>query len=236
MKWILKLIISACILLVFSIKSYSQITVASQVGMNIAALNGHKNYDENYPRIGGAAFLLLDIPVVQNGFLSIETGVGISQMGMRHKVTTEDLAVSKTTEIKNVLDYAVMPLYVKENFGSVYTKFGVYGAYLINVQSKLSTVETKMGVVSDPISSKDKSFVENANPYDYGASFGFGFIKHLKSKRFRRKGGRRVLPILKVDFKYNVGIAEISTEKTPAMRLKNRVFMVGVTFSSVPNR
>lgn len=236
MKCIFRVVVLFVVLSIFHGNSISQVTVGVQAGLNIAALNGHKDYDENKPRLGGAAFLLVDIPIDRAGFISIETGAGVSQMGMRHKITTESLASYKIVEIKNNLDYAVVPLYIKENFSSIYTKFGIYGSYLLNAQSKLSTTESKQGVLQDPVKSTDKDFAKNANPYDYGASFGFGFIKHLKSKKFRRRKGRRVLPILKIDFKYNVGIAEISTEKDPAMHLKNRAFMIAITVASVPNK
>ncbi len=236
MKHFLKLIILNIAAVCFVYNGYAQVSAGFQTGLNFSALNGHKNYDESSPRIGAAAYCLVDIPVSRSGFMSIETGVGLSQMGMKHKVYSEDVAMSKETKIKNMLDYVVVPLYLKENFSSIYTKFGVYGAYLINVKSKLTTTETKLGEVQEPVKSTDEEFAKNANPYDYGVSFGFGFIKQLKSKRFRRRGGRRVLPTLKIDFKYNVGIAQISTEKKPSMKLKNRVFMVGITFSSVPNR
>ncbi len=236
MKYICKLIVLNVVIVFFVNNNFAQVSVGGQLGLNLASLNGHKNYDENSPRIGAAAYLLVDVPVVNSGFISLETGLGVSQMGMKHKKYTEDLAISKDIEVKNMLDYVVMPLYLKENFSSIYTKFGVYGAYLLNAESKITTTETKLGKIQPPIKSVDKEFAKNANTYDYGVSFGFGFIKHLKSKRFKRRGGRRVLPTLKVDFKYNVGIAEISTEKNPAMRLKNRVFMVAITFASVPNR
>ncbi len=236
MKYIWKLIVLNIALIFLIDNSLAQVTVGFQAGANLASLNGHKNYNENSPRLGGAAFMLIDIPVMRSGFISIETGIGVSQMGMRHKTFREDLALARTVKIKNILDYAVMPLYVKENFSSIYTKFGIYGAYLLNAQSKLKIQETKLGVVQDPYEDIDNDFEKNANPYDYGVSFGIGFIKNLKSKSFKRRGGRRVLPTMKVDIKYDVGIAQISTEKKPEMRLTNRVFMIGITFSTVPNR
>ncbi len=233
MKSIWKLIVLSSIIVFFTNNNFAQVTAGGQIGLNISSLNGYKNYDESSLRIGAAAYLLVDIPVISSGFMSLETGVGISQMGMKYKTHSEGIGTLKDVEIKNSLDYVVMPLYLKENFSGMYTKFGLYGAYLLNAQSKITTTETKFGEIQEPIKSVDEEFAKNANPYDYGVSFGFGFIKQFKSKRFRRRGGRRVLPTLKIDFKYNIGIAQISTEKKPDIKLRNRVFMVGITFSSV---
>jgi hypothetical protein len=244
----MKLKIAPTILLIvitilFSLKLAAQPTAGFQAGFNLASLNGHKDYDENKPRIGLTANLLVDVPLSRNGFISIESGIGISQQGMRHtkieEAITNGIATKATTEIKNKLDYLVVPLYLKENFQNAYTKFGVYGGYLLNVKSDYSKIVEQSGIAGDTETGSNEDFVENANVYDYGLSFGFGFINYLNQgrRRFHRRRGRRTVPVLQVDFKYNIGLAPIDAAgNTPNMNFKNRVFMIGLTISSVPNK
>ncbi len=236
MKHLFKLIVLNFTFILFLNNISAQVTVGFQGGLNISTINGHKQYKDNSPRFGGAAFLLLDIPIDYLGFMSIETGLGISQTGMKHETFSEDLARSKRVKIKNILDYVVLPLYLKENFSSVYTKFGIYAGYLLNAQSKLTIIKAEKGVELAPVDSEDPDFKSRAKAFDYGISFGFGFVKNLKSKQFKRRGGRRVLPTVKLDFKYNIGMAQLAAQKGTNLNLKNRVFMVGITFSSVSNR
>ncbi len=232
----------APILLVFiffiNFKLDAQPSVGFQAGINIASLNGHKDYDENKPRFGLTANLSVDVPLDRNGFISLESGIGISQQGMRHTRIVEGLATRTTTEVKNKLDYLVIPLYLKENFQNVYTKFGVYGGYLLNVKSDYTEVTETAGSAGTGISGTNEDFIANANTYDYGLSFGFGFINYLnQGRRIKRRRGKRVIPVIIVDFKYNIGLTSIDAAgNTPDMNFKNRVFTIGITISSVPNK
>ena len=217
---------------------FVQLNTGFQAGVNISSLHGHKDYDESKLRLALTANLLLDIPLDRVGFISLETGLGISQQGMSHTRTTDSIATKTTLNVKNKLDYLVMPIYLKENFGNVYTKFGVYGAYLINVKSDWSSVKKSAGTTQPELIGTNEDFISNANVYDYGLSFGVGFIKYLnQGRRIRRRRGKRVVPTLQVDFKYNIGLAKIDAAgNTPDMNFKNRVFMIGLTISSVPNK
>ncbi len=215
----------------------AQLSAGFQGGINVSSLHGHKDYTESKLRLGLTANLLVDVPLDRVGFISLETGLGISQQGMKHTIITESIASKTTLDVKNKLDYLVMPLLLKENFGNVYTKFGVYGGYLINVKSEWESVEEKSGQSMPMESGTNEEFAENANIYDYGISFGMGFIKQLHSRRIKRRRGRRVIPILQIDFKYNIGLTSIDgVGGTPDMDYKNRVFMIGLTISSVPNK
>ena len=216
----------------------AQPTAGFQAGINISSLSGHKDYTDSKPRYCLTGNLVIDIPLDRVGFISLETGIGISQHGMRHTRVIEDIATKTTTEVENKLDYIVMPIYLKENFSNVYTKFGVYGGYLINVKSDWKSVTEQSGQALPAEKGSNDIFVENANVYDYGLSFGFGFINHLnQGRRYRRRRGKRVIPVLQVDFKYNIGLASIDAKgDTPDMNFKNRVFMIGLTLTTVPNK
>ncbi len=233
------IILLIVITILFTLELTAQPTAGFQAGINVASLIGHKNYDENKPRIALTANLLVDVPLSRAGFISLESGIGISQQGMRHKKIEESLATKTTTEIKNKLDYLVIPLYLKENFQNAYTKIGVYGGYLLSVKSDYSKTVEQAGVLGATETGSNEDFIANANVYDYGITFGFGFINYLNQGRrsFHKRRKRRVVPVLQVDFKYNIGLAPIDgAGNTPDMDFKNRVFMIGLTISSVPNK
>jgi len=238
MKLKIKLTILTIFIICYSNNLDAQFTAGFQAGVNISSLHGHKDYTENKLRLGLTANLLVDIPLDRVGFISLETGLGISQQGMKHTRITDSIASRTTLNVKNKLDYLVIPIYLKENFGNVYTKFGVYGAYLINVKSDWTSTKVQAGKTLPSQSGTNEDFITNANVYDYGISFGLGFITYLnQGRRIRRRRGKRVVPTLQVDFKYNFGLAKIdAVGNTPDMDFKNRVFMIGLTISSVPNR
>jgi len=232
----LTLLIIFSIILVGILKS--QPALGLQAGINISSLAGHKNYAENKPRVGLSAYVFTDIPLGYNTIVSIETGLGISQEGMNHTRIVEELASQTTTKVKNQLDYLVLPIYLKENFTNFYTKVGPYGAYLLQVKSENTSVTINANQTMPEETSTNEEFVKNANLYDYGISFGFGFIHFFDSSRnIRRRRGKRVVPVLQVDFKYNIGLHTIDSKgDTPDMNYKNRCFMIGLSITTVQNR
>lgn len=232
----LTLVYSFSIILVGILKS--QPLLGLQAGVNISSLAGHKNYAENKPRIGLSAYVFTDIPLGYNTIASIETGLGISQQGMNHTRIIEELASQTTTKVQNKLDYLILPIYLKENFTNFYTKLGPYGAYLVNVQSENTSVTINANQTMPEEKSTNEEFVKNANLYDYGISFGFGFVHFFDSGRnIRRRRGKRVTPVLQVDFKYNISLLSIDSKgDTPDMGYKNRCFTIGLTITSVQNR
>jgi hypothetical protein len=209
-----------------------------QTGINLSALNGDKDYNENKLRVGLSAYVFADIPLGYQNIVSIETGLAYSQQGMNHTLITNDISSTHTRNIKNKLDYIILPIYLKENLTNFYTKLGPYGAYLINVESSWKEVEERPGqVLNDTIGTNDE-FIANVNDYDFGLSFGFGYIHYFDNvRRIRRRRGKRVIPVLQVDFKYNLGLMCIDKSgNVPNMNLRNRTFMIGLSISTVYNR
>lgn len=217
----------------------SQPIMGVQAGVNISSLGGHKEYAENQPRLALSAYVFTDIPLGNNTIVSIETGLGFSQQGMNHTRIIEELASQTTTKISNKLDYLILPIYLKENLTNFYTKIGPYAAYLVNVQSTYKSTVINTNQTLPEVSGTNEEFVKNANLYDLGLSFGFGYIHFFDTgrRRPRRKHGKRVVPVLQVDLRYNLGLKTIDSKgDTPDMNYKNRTFTIGLTITSVQNK
>ncbi len=130
---------------------------------------------------------------------------------MNHTRIIQDLASQTTTKIKNKLDYLIFPIYLKENLTNFYTKIGPFAAYLVNVQSTYKSTIINANQTLPEVSGSNEEFVKNANLYDLGISFGFGYIHFFENgrRRPRRRHGKRVVPVLQVDFRYNLGLKSI---------------------------
>lgn len=218
----------------------SQPTFGFQLGTNLSSLRGQDNYDENTIRFSATAYVFAEVPLTSDGFISLETGVSYSPQGMKHmyEYPDPDGIHNHTLHITNKIDYFVMPIYLKENFTNIYTKIGPYGAYLFNATSEIKDEKTKSFQIVETDNTTNEEFSENANMFDYGVSFGVGYIYYFDQlRRRRRRYGKRVVPIMQIDLKYNIGLRSIDSKgDTPNMDFKNRVFMIGITISSVYNR
>jgi hypothetical protein len=221
----------------FIICIQSQPIIRFQAGINVAGLRGHKTYDENRPRFGLSGYLFADVPLGRNSIVSLETGLCYSPQGSNHMVTTLDVASTNELHIHNKLNYLVIPVYLKENYSDFYTKIGPYAAYLISAESKWNNIESKSNVVVEETSGTYDKFKENASKYDLGLSFGFGFVHYFDPTIYRNKRHRnKRTPVMQVDFKYNMGFTTIdATGNIPEMALKNHVFTIGLSFTSVNN-
>lgn len=223
------------LVIIFSISVsslYSQIVTGFHAGINVAALNGNKPYDDNTYRLGINAYAFVEIPF--NYIVSLETGVGFASKGMRHQSLLADTGATNTLKVNNQLNYIVVPVYLKENFTNFYTKIGPYGAYLLNAKSLWENVEDRGGVFITT-NGNYEDFQKEVRPYDIGISVGFGYI-HFFNKKRRRRGRRhrRKTPVMQLDLKYDIGFLNLDqTGRDNALKLKNRAFTFGVSFTSV---
>lgn len=224
---------------IYSIAS-AQPTFGFQLGTNLSSLRGQDIYEENTIRFSATAYVFTEIPLTNDGFIALETGLSYSPQGMKHmtEYPDPDGIHSHTLHITNKLDYFVLPIYLKENFTNIYTKIGPYGAYLFNASSTIKDELTKSFQVVKTTPGTNEEFAENANIFDYGVSFGVGYIHYFdQARRRRRRFGKRAVPVMQVDLKYNIGLRSIDSKgDTPGMDFKNRVFMIGITITSVYNR
>ena len=221
------------LILWFSANSlYSQAVLGIHGGINLAALNGSKIYDDNTYRVGITAYAYVEIPF--NYIVSLETGVGYSNKGMHHEIVIPDYGATNTLKVKNHLDYVVVPVYIKENFSNFYTKIGPYGAYLLNARSYWENIEERAGVLNTT-SGMYENFADSIRIYDVGISIGIGFINYLPKKRKRRgRKRRRKSAIMQIDARYDLGFFEIdATGRNESLNLKNRVFTLGISLSSI---
>jgi hypothetical protein len=231
--------ITRCLLItcaiIFSLQSKSQIITGLQAGINLASLSGPKDYDENKLKIGISAYAYLDFPLGKFNSLSLETGMAISQQGMKHTKAVDNVASVTTTTTVNSLDYVIMPIYIKENFEDLYAKIGPYGAYCISAKSKWKSIETQsFQSISDPKTGHNADYENNVRPYDFGLSFGFGFINYFKPRPGKFKFGRKLSPVVLIDFRYNIALVKIGlNDNVPNMQVRNQTFTLGITITSV---
>ena len=224
------------LVIIFSISVsslYSQIVTGFHAGINVAALNGNKPYDDNTYRLGINAYAFVEIPF--NYIVSLETGVGFASKGMRHQSLLADTGATNTLKVNNQLNYIVVPVYLKENFTNFYTKIGPYGAYLVSAKSSWENIEEKAGVLTTT-SDDYEDFQKNIRPYDIGVSVGFGYIHFFNKKRRKRRGRsrKRRTPVMQIDLKYDISFLNLDpTGRNDDLKLKNRVLTFGVSFTSV---
>gem|GEM_PF-5274113 len=232
-----KIILTIISFLSFIYCIQSQPIIGFQAGINVSGLRGHKTYDENRPRFGLSGYLFTDIPLGRNSIVSVETGLCYSPQGSNHKTTTVDLASTNELEIHNKLNYIVLPVYLKENFSDFYTKIGPYAAFLVSSSSKWENSESVPGKETIVTSGTYEDFELNTSKYDLGLSFGFGFVHYFDPTIYRNKRHRnKRTPVMQVDFRYNMGFTTIDATGTiPEMALKNHVFTIGISFTSVNN-
>ena len=236
MNLIYRLTIITTFILQLTVFAQSQPIMGFQGGINVTGLMGHKDNTENKPRFGLTGYVFADIPLGRNSIVSIETGLGISQQGNRTVADIDSLTWTNTRTTRNKINYLLFPVYLKENYSNFYTKIGPYLALLTSATSEYTNVETKGTVQFRPSTSgNNKKFEENVNSFDYGLSFGFGFIHYFDPKVHRgRSHHKKRTPIMQVDFKYNMGFRPIdATGNIPEMNLKNSVFTFGLSFTSV---
>ena len=225
-------------LLIFIISAQSQPIMGFQAGINISGFRGEQNFEETKPRLGLTGYVFTDIPLGRNSIVSIETGLRLSQQGNTTINVIDSISWTNTKTTHNKLNYIIFPLYLKENYSNFYTKIGPYAAYLLNAESRWANIETKGPTQIKPdYSGNDKKFEENVSKFDYGLSFGFGFIHFFDPNIYRNKRHRnKRTPVLQVDFKYNLGLKSIDDSgKIDYMALKNHVFTVGLSITSVYN-
>ena len=229
----LKIIIFVFILSLFASTSYSQMVTGFHAGLNVASLNGSKDYDDNTYRVGINTYLFVEIPF--NYIVSLETGIEYGNKGMNHQSVLADTGATNTLSVKNYLNYITLPIYLKENFTNFYTKIGPYGSYLVAAKSSWKNTEEKAGILTET-KGEYADFSKSLRPYDVGISVGFGYIHFFnKNRRGRRnKRGRRKSPVMQIDVKYDLGFLNLDpTGRNDALKLKNRVLTVGISFTSV---
>jgi hypothetical protein len=232
-----------CLLLVsalgLSMKLHSQTVMGIHAGLNASILAGAKDYEENKTRIALNGYGFADFSLGRFSILSIETGLGITQLGMQHVQITNNLTSRTTRTIKNKLDYVIIPFYLKENFTNFYTKIGPYAAYNIKaVSSYREEVTQSFQLIKEPVEGNDATFEQNVNPYDAGISFGCGYIHFFEPSAKRRygRGRSKLTPVVKIDFRFNMGLIPIGIDpNVPNMNLRNQSFTIGATLTSVRN-
>ncbi|MBN1252659.1 MAG: PorT family protein [Bacteroidales bacterium] len=228
-----KSLIFALILISISIISYSQPIIGIHAGLNAAALNGDKTFDENKLRLGINAYAFIDIPF--NYIVSLETGIEYANKGMHFESVIPALGSTNTIKVKYHLDYVVLPVYIKENFTNFYTKIGPYAAYLINSKSSWENTQEKGGIYT-VTTGVDETFQDDLRFFDGGISIGLGYIHYLE-KKYRKRAGRsrrRKSAIMQFDLKYDIGFFNLdATGRNDDFKLKNRVFTIGISFTSV---
>ncbi|MFN8258339.1 MAG: porin family protein [Bacteroidales bacterium] len=224
-------------LLSLTVYTFSQPLVGFQAGINMSGLRGHKTYDDKNPRFGLNGYLFVDIPFSKNSIVSLETGLSYSPQGNIHTTSTKDLAATDELKVHQKLNYIIVPLYLKENYSGFYTKIGPYAGYLIGAESTWKNTKTEPG--KDPVvtSGTYENYKEEISKYDIGISVGFGFIHYFDPTIYRNKRHRnRRTPVMQVDFKYNIGLTTIdATGNNSELSLKNQVFTIGISITSVNN-
>jgi hypothetical protein len=223
---------------IFTVIIKSQTILGLQGGLNISNLAGHKNYDENKLRIGVSAYVYGDFSLGNFSILSIESGLAISQQGMTNIKYIDNIGSKTTLTVKNKLDYIFVPVYLRENLTNFYTKIGPYFGYLVNAQSKLHEEKIQSFKTIHDSTYYDTKFVQNISKYDLGLSFGIGYVYYFQPGpgMHRGRGRSKLTPVILIDFRYNIGLLKIGTSKDlPNMNLRNQVFTLGITLSSVRN-
>jgi len=223
--------------IIFSLNVKSQTIVGFQGGINVSALNGAKDYDENKLRIATSGYGYLDFSLGRYSILSIETGLALSQQGMKHIKIVDNTASRTTTTTINKLDYLIVPVYLRENMTNFYTKIGPYAAYNINAKSTWKSQETQSYRVIKEDSGSNTDFEQNVRPYDVGLSFGMGFVNFFKPGPGRYRGRKKLVPVIQVDFRYNIGLMKIGLDNSvPNMEVRNHTFTLGVSITSIRNK
>jgi hypothetical protein len=154
-----------------------------------------------------------------------------------HVKTSSAIASTNVLKVHDKLSYLILPVYLKENYSGFYTKLGPYAAYRLSALSTWTNTESKANVFVAETNGTNDDFEKNASQYDFGLSFGFGFIHFFDPNTFRNRRHRnRRTPVMQVDFKYNLGLTKLDQSgNIPNMDVRNHTFTVGLSITSVNN-
>jgi len=97
--------------------------------------------------------------------------------------------------------------------------------------------ETQSYRVINEDSGSNTDFEQNVRPYDVGLSFGMGFVNFFKPGPGRYRGRKKLVPVIQVDFRYNIGLMKIGLDNSvPNMEVRNHTFTLGVSITSIRNK
>ena len=105
---------------------------------------------------------------------------------------------------------------------------------MLSAKSSWENIEERAGVLKTTTGNYD-DFQEKIRIYDIGVSVGIGYIHYLKKKhRKRSRRRRRKSAVMQIDLKYDIGFLDLDqTGRNDELKLKNRVFTIGLSFTSV---
>ena len=222
MKKIFILVITA---LVGSLNAFSQINVGASMGVNFSYLIGDDRIEDATKRIGISPGIHVDIPLVYESFLEIsalysQQGVTIKQDFMEKYIHV------KYRESRNI-DFLIVPITWKQQFGDFYTKLGPYVGAALNADLtwKRDSISADTAIRQ---TGTEKSFVNQLRQYDVGADFGIGYQTSIT-------GGIDLF----VGVDYRIGFFSIEDKNKKQInnkKLRNQVFCVSAGIYFVKNR
>jgi len=215
----MKIIVYAFVCTAFilsNFQSYGQTGKIIRAGLNLSKLIGDYEYDYSKFRYGANAGFFVDkqFKLLEN---SVEVGIIYSQEGVKFQNLTPTFGKRTVYEVTHKLDYIIIPLCFKQMWGNLYTKFGPYGAYLLQANSSWKeTVES--GFVDSVSTGTSVDFQSNLRKYNGGLVVGAGLLFPVgRGSSFT------------VDFSYNFGLTLLSKDDLhPEFAFKTRVLQISI--------
>ncbi|MCR4560110.1 MAG: PorT family protein [Bacteroidales bacterium] len=222
MKKIFILVITA---LVGSLNAFSQINVGASMGVNFSYLIGDDRIEDATKRIGISPGIHVAFPLVYESFL--EVSAIYSQQGVMIKKDDQERNFHiKYRENRNI-DFMIIPITWKQQFGDFYTKLGPYVGVALDAQLtwKCDSISPDTSIRA---SGKKASFVNDLRQYDVGANFGLGYQTSIS-------GGIDLF----VGVDYRIGFFSIEDKNKKQInnkKLRNQVFSFSAGIYFVKNR
>jgi len=216
-----KYLILILVILALSInnKASSQTCTGFMVGSNFSQLSGvlKDTYDTKISRFGGTAGIFWNYTLNSLKETSFEFGAFYSQQGNIFQSQYYLKGAKVTYRVYNKLDYILIPLTWKEDWGDIYTKAGFYGEILAQSDSYAKTLSEYRDTIGQPSIDTVNSFIDKIKPYDFGFNVGIGYNTVL-SEQFD----------FFVDVSYKLGLTSVHPTYDPEKVMRNSIFCISV--------
>ena len=205
-----RLLIVLVTLFVFSLSAIAQESkIGIEFGPSYTSLRGNSNTDKDDSAIGFSVGARYQYPLTE--ILSIRTGIIYERKGSKTDYTKLDELNKpvKTIGIDNKFHYIIVPMDVKVKFSStsnLYATAGLFAGYLLKAE-----------MVPDTDDLPKKTFTDDSERLDYGASVGLGIERSINDNLK-----------LSLEAKYNLGLADIS--KISTVKTDSINFMMGIAY------
>jgi len=211
-------IIVPVILIILSSNLKSQTYTGFTGGINFATLSGAHDFNKKLPRYGLSAGILFNITLKYE--MTLEIGGLYSQQGATYKNEKFNFSSKEIYTVYKKIDYLMIPISWKQEWGDVYTKAGLYVELPLAAESSYKSIieyGDSIKNLTDTSSTLIYSFTNSLRKYDVGACFGIGLINPI-SDQFD----------FFLDISYKFGFFPLLEYYRPDNMVKNSMFTVSV--------